>query len=125
MRISDWSSDVCSSDLVDLTLTEFAIVLFLVSQQGGDVSYRQIYDIVRGKDFVAGYGPDGYRAHVRSFIKRIRKKFPDVDDNFDGNGKYHGFGYRRRDQNGKGGSSHSQHPAIGRALDRERGCQAV
>jgi two-component system response regulator ChvI len=89
---------------VDLTLTEFAIVLFLVSQQGGDVSYRQIYDIVRGKDFVAGYGPDGYRANVRSFIKRIRKKFRDVDDDFDGIENYPGFGYRWRDQSGKGGA---------------------
>src|SRR3546814_17436769 len=116
MRISDWSSDVCSSDLVDLTLTEFAIVLFLVSQQGGDVSYRQIYDIVRGKDFVAGYGPDGYRANVRSFIKRIRKKFRDVDDNFDGIENYPVFGYRRRDQSCTVGE-------IGSAAVRDRGGQ--
>ena len=46
---------------------------------GADVTYRQIYDLVRGKDFIAGYGPDGYRSNVRSFIKRIRKKFRDVD----------------------------------------------
>src|SRR3546814_17614453 len=98
MRISDWSSDVCSSDLVDLTLTEFAIVLFLVSQQGGDVSYRQIYDIVRGKDFVAGYGPDGYRANVRTFIKRTRKKFRAVDDKLEGIGNHHGWCHRWRAQ---------------------------
>ena len=76
-----------------------------MTQQGGDVSYRQIYDIVRGKDFVAGYGPDGYRANVRSFIKRIRKKFRDVDDSFDGIENYPGFGYRWHDQSGKGGSA--------------------
>lgn len=102
---TDISRAFWAGEQVDLTLTEFAIVLFLVTQQGGDVSYRQIYDIVRGKDFVAGYGPDGYRANVRSFIKRIRKKFRDVDDAFDGIENYPGFGYRWRDQAGKGGDA--------------------
>ncbi len=83
---------------LDLTLTEFAIVRFLVTQDGADVSYRQIYDIVRGKDFVAGYGPEGFRANVRSFIKRIRKKFRDIDADFDCIENYPGFGYRWRDQ---------------------------
>ena len=32
---------------------------------------------MHGKDFVAGYGAEGYRANVRTFIKRIRKKFRD------------------------------------------------
>ena len=85
---------------VDLTLTEFAIVRFLVTRTGADVTYRQIYDLVRGKDFVAGYGPDGYRANVRSFIKRIRKKFRDVDPVFDCIENYPGFGYRWRDEVG-------------------------
>ena len=90
---------------VDLTLTEYAIVRFLVSQQGGDVSYRQIYDIVRGKDFVAGYGPEGFRANVRSFIKRIRKKFRDVDPTFDGIENYPGYGYRWRSDGAASDSS--------------------
>src|SRR3546814_7940754 len=94
MRISDWSSDVCSSDLVDLTLTEFNIVRLLASVHESDVSYRQIYDLVRGKNFVAGYGEDGYRVNVRSFIKRIRQKFREVDDTFACIGNYPGFGYR-------------------------------
>src|SRR3546814_4950414 len=67
---TDISRAFWAGNQVDLTLTEFAIVLFLVSQQGGDVSYRQIYDIVRGKDFVAGYGPDGYRSNVRSLDRQ-------------------------------------------------------
>jgi two-component system response regulator ChvI len=79
---------------VDLTLSEFMIVRFLAIQSGGDVTYRQIYDIVRGKDFVAGYGADGYRANVRSFIKRIRKKFRDVDSQFEQIENYPGYGYR-------------------------------
>jgi len=85
---------------VDLTLTEFAIVHYMVSRPGADVTYRQIYDLVRGKDFVAGYGPDGFRSNVRSFIKRIRKKFRDVDPNFDHVENYPGFGYRWRDEGG-------------------------
>ena len=79
---------------VDLTLTEYAIVHFMVLRPGADVTYRQIYDLVRGKDFIAGYGPDGYRSNVRSFIKRIRKKFRQVDDDFDHIENYPGFGYR-------------------------------
>lgn len=79
---------------VDLTLTEFNIVRLLASVHESDVSYRQIYDLVRGKNFVAGYGEDGYRVNVRSFIKRIRQKFREVDDTFACIGNYPGFGYR-------------------------------
>ena len=86
---------------VDLTLSEFAIVRFMATQVDGDVTYRQIYDVVRGKDFAAGYGSDGFRANVRSFIKRIRKKFRDVDSQFDRIENYPGFGYRWRDEAGE------------------------
>ena len=86
---------------VDLTLSEFAIIRFMVTQSGSDVTYRQIYDIVRGKDFMAGFGTEGYRANVRSFIKRIRKKFRDVDPEFDRIDNYPGFGYRWRDEPGE------------------------
>jgi two-component system response regulator ChvI len=79
---------------VDLTLTEFHIVRLLASASETDVSYRQIYDLVRGKDFIAGYGEDGFRVNVRSFIKRIRQKFRDVDDSFACIENYPGFGYR-------------------------------
>jgi len=87
---------------VDLTLTEFAIVHYMVLRPGADVTYRQIYDLVRGKDFVAGYGPDGYRSNVRSFIKRIRKKFREVDSEFDHIDNYPGFGYRWREEGDEG-----------------------
>lgn len=79
---------------LDLTLTEFQIVKLLATAGDTDVSYRQIYDLVRGKDFVAGYGEDGYRVNVRSFIKRIRQKFRDVDETFACIENYPGFGYR-------------------------------
>ena len=83
---------------VDLTLSEFGIVRYMAFQADGDVTYRQIYDVVRGKDFAAGYGSEGFRANVRSFIKRIRKKFRDVDTTFEAIDNYPGFGYRWRDE---------------------------
>lgn len=79
---------------VDLTLTEFKILTLLAEKAGQDVGYREIYDLVHGKDFIAGHGSEGYRANVRTFIKRIRKKFRDVDPGFDHVENYAGFGYR-------------------------------
>ena len=79
---------------VDLTLTEFKILTLLAEKAGQDVGYREIYDLVHGKDFIAGHGSEGYRANVRTFIKRIRKKFRDVDPSFDHIENYAGFGYR-------------------------------
>ena len=79
---------------VDLTLTEFKILTLLAERAGHDVGYREIYDLVHGKDFIAGHGSEGYRANVRTFIKRIRKKFRDVDPAFDHIENYAGFGYR-------------------------------
>ena len=78
----------------DLTLTEFRIVRLLADKTGQDVGYREIYDLVHGKDFVAGNGSEDYRANVRTFIKRIRKKFRDVDPGFNHIENYASFGYR-------------------------------
>ena len=90
----DISRAIWAGQTIDLTLTEFKILVLLVEQAGQDVGYRDIYDLVHGKDFVAGHGSEGYRANVRTFIKRIRKKFRDVDPNFDHIENYAGFGYR-------------------------------
>jgi two-component system response regulator ChvI len=79
---------------LELTLTEFNILVLLATRAGSDVPYREIYDLVHGKDFIAGYGAEGYRANVRTFIKRIRKKFRDLDPDFDLIDNYAGFGYR-------------------------------
>ncbi|HWK45599.1 MAG TPA: response regulator transcription factor [Stellaceae bacterium] len=81
-------------EAIDLTLTEFNIVVLLATRAGQDIPYRDIYDLVHGKDFIAGYGVEGYRANVRTFIKRIRKKFRDVDPKFGCIDNYAGFGYR-------------------------------
>jgi two-component system response regulator ChvI len=79
---------------VDLTLTEFKIIALLALRVGEYISYREIYDLVRGKNFAAGYGDEGFRANVRTFITRIRKKFCDADPAFDRIRNHAGFGYR-------------------------------
>lgn len=56
----------------------------LASRAGHDISYRELCDMVHGKGFVAGPGADGYRSNVRTFIKRIRRKFKEIDSGFDG-----------------------------------------
>jgi two-component system response regulator ChvI len=84
---------------VDLTLTEFNIVAYLVENSARDVSYREIYDIVHGEGFMAGDGEIGFRTNVRAFIKRIRQKFRDADPDFTSINNYPGFGYRWLDGN--------------------------
>jgi len=90
----DISRAIWAEKAIDLTLTEFKILALLAEKAGQDVGYREIYDLVHGKDFVAGHGAEGYRANVRTFIKRIRKKFRDRDPHFDHIQNYAGFGYR-------------------------------
>jgi two-component system, OmpR family, response regulator ChvI len=92
----DISRAMWAGKTVDLTLTEFKILVLLAEKAGQDVGYRDIYDLVHGKNFVAGHGAEGYRANVRTFIKRIRKKFRDIDPHFDHIQNYAGFGYRWR-----------------------------
>lgn len=82
---------------VELSLTEFRMVALMASRAGREVRYRELYDLVHGPDFVAGVGEQGYRANVRTFIKRIRQKFHDIDPGFDAIENYAGFGYRWRD----------------------------
>ena len=81
---------------VELTLVQVRIVALLASRRGGFVSYRLIYDLVHGEGFFAGEGEEGYRVNVRSLIKRIRKRFCDVDATFDEivNFPAEGYGWR-------------------------------
>ena len=82
---------------VPLSVTEFKMVDLLATRAGRDVRYRDLYDLVHGSGFVAGYGSEGYRSNVRAFVKRIRQKFRDVDTAFDEIENYSGFGYRWRE----------------------------
>ena len=78
---------------VDLTLGEYKLVHLLVSNAGSFVTYRAAYDRLRFEGFIAGSGNDGFRANVRSAIKRIRNKFRACDPAFDEIENYTGFGY--------------------------------
>lgn len=79
---------------VALTLTEFRIVYKLAAQPGVDFTYREIYDVVHGRGFCAGDGADGIRVNVRSLIKRIRRKFREIDGRFAAIENYPAHGYR-------------------------------
>ncbi len=51
----------------DLTLSEFAIVSLMATQAESDVTYRQIYDAARGRDFAAPLLRQGHqRGPVRA-----------------------------------------------------------
>jgi two-component system response regulator ChvI len=79
---------------VNLTVTEFNVVRLLASNVGNDVTYRAIYDHIHHVGFIAGSGEHGYRANVRSSIKRIRNKFCAIDGGFSRIENYPGYGYR-------------------------------
>ena len=78
---------------VGLTLGEYNIVHLLASNAGRYVTYRKVYDQMHYEGFVAGSGENGYRANVRSAIKRIRNKFRECDPAFVEIENYTGFGY--------------------------------
>jgi two-component system response regulator ChvI len=78
---------------IDLTLGECKLVHLLVSNAGSFVTYRAAYDRLRFEGFIAGSGNDGFRANVRSAVKRIRNKFRACDPTFDEIENYTGFGY--------------------------------
>ena len=77
----------------DLTLGEYKLAHLLVSNAGSFVTYRSLYDRLHFQGFIAGSGTDGFRANVRSAIKRIRNKFRACDPTFDEIENYTGFGY--------------------------------
>lgn len=82
---------------VPLTHSEFIIVRHLASRPGRDVSYREIYSLLRGPGFRAGAGEDGYRTNVRAIVMRLRQKFRSLDGGFDALENYAGYGYRWRE----------------------------
>jgi len=79
---------------LDLTLGEYNVVELLALNVGNFISYRALYDVVRAPGFVSGHGPEGFRANVRSTIKRARNKFRAVDADFSAIESYMSFGYR-------------------------------
>jgi two-component system response regulator ChvI len=86
---------------VGLTLGEYKLVHLLTSNVGRFVTFRAVYDRLHYEGFIAGAGKDGYRANVRSAIKRIRNKFRACDPAFDEIENYNGFGYCWRKPSGE------------------------
>jgi len=78
---------------IDLTLTEFRMVSKLALEAGQEVAYRDLYDLVHGKGFVTGYNGVGHFTNMRTFIKRIRRKFQAVDPSFSCIKTREGYGY--------------------------------
>jgi two-component system response regulator ChvI len=76
-----------------LTIGEYKIVELLASRPGHFSTYREIYDRLRHEGFIAGDGPRGHWANVRSAIKRLRNKFRAFDPAFGEIQNYTGFGY--------------------------------
>jgi len=64
----------------------------MLAQASRDVTYREIYDALRGEYFIAGDGAEGYRTNVRALIKRLREKFTAADPSFAAIINYPGFG---------------------------------
>jgi two-component system, OmpR family, response regulator ChvI len=88
------SSRACWNQVdVGLTLGEYKIVHLLASHAGSFVTYRAVYDRLHFQGFIAGSGTDGFRANVRTAIKRIRNKFRACDPTFDRIENYTAFGY--------------------------------
>jgi len=78
---------------LQLTFGEYKIIDLLASQPGQYFTYRAIYDRLRHEGFIAGEGPRGHWANVRSAIKRIRGKFRAFDPSCDEIENYVGVGY--------------------------------
>jgi two-component system response regulator ChvI len=94
LRLKPETSRACWAGIdVGLTFGEYKLVHLLASNAGSFVTYRSLYDRLHFQGFIAGSGTDGFRANVRSAIKRIRNKFRACDPVFDEIENYSGFGY--------------------------------
>lgn len=62
-------------------------------------SFRDVYNSYRPDGFIAGTGEEGYRANVRTMIKRLRYKFRSVEKGWDGIESVSGRGYLWRYSN--------------------------
>ena len=95
--LSPSSSGACWNGVdVGLTISEYHIVHFLASNVGNYQTYRAIYEVQYYEGFVAGQGGQGYRTNVRASIKRIRRKFCEVDSTFSEIQNSQSRGYRWR-----------------------------
>ena len=83
---------------IGLTITEYKILIHLVSHKGRPQTYRALYDTAHYEGFMAGSGEQGHNTNVRSLLKRIRRKFMAIDPGFSEIENLAGVGYRWRDR---------------------------
>jgi two-component system response regulator ChvI len=81
---------------VSLTASEFKMVRLMAERAGDHVPYGQLYDVVLSKHSTTDGEKADIEMNVRTFIKRIRRGFVDVDACFDCIENYAKFGYRWR-----------------------------
>ena len=81
--------------VIDMTVTEYLLVRALAQNPGHIKSRAQLID--------AAYGESVYvdDRTIDTHIKRIRKKFKDADDTFNGIETVYGAGYRFKEDQGK------------------------
>src|SRR3546814_2683638 len=77
MRISDWSSDVCSSDLVALPLStaEYNLMLAFVTRPNQVLSRDQLLDITQGRE------ANPFDRAIDNQISRLRRKIEEDPKN--------------------------------------------
>src|SRR3546814_5192572 len=72
MRISDWSSDVCSSDLIRETLEECGLVLGLRNGPDADLACQIRERMKQGESFAALLGEYGLELDLAQFVPFAR-----------------------------------------------------
>src|SRR3546814_13407542 len=72
MRISDWSSDVCSSDLIRETLEESGLVLGLRNCPDADLACQIRERMKQGESFAALLGEYGLELDLAQFVPFAR-----------------------------------------------------
>ena len=81
---------------VCLTVNECKMVRLMAERAGDHVPYDQLYAVVPSKHSATDVEKAAIKMNVRTFIKRIRRGFVDIDPGFDQIENYAKFGYRWR-----------------------------
>ena len=92
INLADWTI-TWRGQHIDFSVSEVKIILALAERPGVCLTYREVYDAVRGPGFHVGEGPNGHRNASRTHIKRIRAKLRSLDPTFDQIETRPGFGY--------------------------------
>ena len=96
LRIRDQIHVTWRGKVVNLTLGEIKMLSLMASQAGQVVEHRKMYNAVRAEGFHVGCDAEAYKMNVRTFVKRIKFKFRELDRNFDRIEAHRGLGYSWR-----------------------------